>query len=168
MLGVFLTACTEALNWAGRRDFAILTVLAHTGLRSAEVASMTLEGMDWQAGEFAFVGKGNRQEKLPLLFDVGKAIADYCQHARPENTCRTLFLNGRAPFQAISASSVSHVVLCASERAGILPVRAHQLRHSAASAMRRADLPLFQISQVLRHQHTATTAVYAKEGCAQL
>lgn len=163
-----LKASCDRRTRAGRRDFAIITVLAHTGLRSAEVASMTLEGMDWQAGEFTFTGKGNRQEKFPLLFDVGKAIADYCRYARPENTCRTLFLNGRAPFQAISAGSVSHVVLRASERAGISPVRAHQLRHSAASAMRRSDLPMFQISQVLRHQHSATTAVYAKEGAQAL
>lgn len=153
---------------AGRRDFAILTILSRTGLRAAEVASMTLEGMDWQAGEFAFTGKGNRQEKFPLLFDVGQAIADYCQYARPKNTCRALFLNGRAPFQAISAGSISHVVLRASKRAGIAPARAHQLRHSAASTMRRANIPIFQISLVLRHQHTSTTAVYAKEGAHAL
>lgn len=162
-----LESCDRRTH-AGRRDFAILTILAHTGLRAAEVASMTLEGMDWQAGEFTFIGKGSHQEKLPLLFDVGQAIADYCQYARPKNTCRSLFLNGRAPFQAISASSVSHLVLRASQRAGIAPARAHQLRHSAASNMRKANLPMAQISQVLRHQHSTTTAVYAKEGAQAL
>jgi integrase/recombinase XerD len=42
-------------------------------------------------------------------------------------------------------------------------VGAHRLRHIAAAAMRRAGAPLFEIGQVLRHQHAVTTAGYARD-----
>lgn len=157
-----LVGC-DRRSTAGRRDFAILTVLARLGLRAAEVASLTLDDFDWRIGEVVVAGKGNRRDRLPLPTDVGEAVADYCRRGRPHNSCRVLFLHVRAPYTAMSSSAVSDVVLRASARAGIAPVRAHQLRHSTASAMRRAGAPLFEIGQVLRHHHTVTTAIYAKD-----
>lgn len=153
---------------AGRRDFAILSLLSRLGLRSVEVASITLDSIDWRNGEITFIGKHQRCEKLPLPCEVGKAMAEYSQYARRKSACRTFFLAGRAPYNALSASSVSYVVLRASQRAGIAPVTAHQLRHSVATAMRRANIPLFEISLVLRHQHATTTAIYAKEDISAL
>jgi len=158
-----LLAGCDRRSTAGRRDFAILTVLARLGLRAAEVASLTLDDFDWRIGEVVVAGKGNRRDRLPLPTDVGEAVADYCRRGRPHNSCRVLFLHVRAPYTAMSSSAVSDVVLRASARAGIAPVRAHQLRHSTASAMRRAGAPLFEIGQVLRHHHTVTTAIYAKD-----
>lgn len=158
-----LLASCDRRTAAGRRDFAILTVLARLGLRAAELASLTLDDLDWRAGEVLVAGKGNRCDRLPLPTDVGQAVADYCRQGRPRNGCRVLFLHLRAPYTALSSSAVSEVVRRASRRVGVAPVRAHQLRHSTASAMRRAGAPLFEISQVLRHRHAATTAVYAKD-----
>jgi len=161
-IDALLTSCDRRRK-AGRRDFAILTVLARLGLRAAEVASLTLDDIYWRSGEVAVTGKGNRADRLPLPNDVGRALAEYCERGRARNTCRALFLHVRAPYGALSPSAVSHVVLRASERAGIAPVRAHRLRHSVASMMRRAGAPLFEIGQVLRHGHMTTTAVYAKD-----
>lgn len=158
-----LLASCDRRTAAGRRDFAIVTVLARLGLRSGEVASLRLDDVDWRAGELVVVGKGNRRDPLPLPVDVGRAIADYCRRGRPRNAHRNLFLHVRAPYAALSSSAVSHVVLRACLRAGIPPARAHRLRHSTASAMRRAGVPLFEIGQVLRHSHTVTTAIYAKD-----
>ena len=76
-IAALLTGC----DWrraAGRRDFAILTVLARLGLRAAEIASLTLDDVDWRAGEIVVTGKGNRRHRLPLPIDVGQAVADYC------------------------------------------------------------------------------------------
>jgi integrase len=160
---VALLASCDRRGAAGRRDFAILTVLARLGLRAGEVASLTLDDFDWRAGEVVVAGKGNRRDRLPLPTDVGEAVAGYCRRGRPRNSCREVFLHMRAPYTAMSPSAVSHVVLRASWRAGIVPVRAHQLRYSTASAMRRAGAPLFEIGQVLRHNHAVTTAVYAKD-----
>lgn len=108
-------------------------------------------------------GKGNRRDRFPLPVDVGEALADYCYQARPASDCRALFLQVRAPYAALSNVSVSSVVARACKRAGLPPVGAHRLRHSAAAAMRRAGAPLMEIGQVLRHRRPLTTALYAKD-----
>jgi integrase/recombinase XerD len=153
---------------AGRRDFAILTMLYRLGLRANEVASLNVEDIDWRAGQLQVVGKGNRHDCLPLPVDVGEAIVDYCKHGRRSGACRNLFVLVRAPYTALSSSTVSCVVERACERAGLPPVRAHRLRHAAASEMRRGGAPLFEIGQILRHTHTKTTALYARDDLTAL
>ena len=59
----------------GRRDFAILLLLARLGLRGGEVASMTLDDIHWEAGEILVRGKGSRYDRLPIPKDVGEAMA---------------------------------------------------------------------------------------------
>lgn len=146
----------------GRRDFAVLTVLARLGLRASEVASLTVDDVDWRAGLITVAAKA-RRDRLPLPADVGEALADYCRNGRPSSEHRILFLHGRAPYAGLSRSAVSHVVVRACRRAGLPPVGAHRLRHTAASAMRRSGAPLFEIEQVLRHRWVVTTALYAKD-----
>ena len=163
-----LIASCDRRSAAGRRDFAILTVLARLGLRAREVAVLSVDDVDWRGGELAVAGKGNRHDRLPLPVDVGRALADYCRRGRRSGGCRALFLHVRAPYAALSPSAVSYVVVRASGRAGLPRTSAHRLRHSAAGAMRRAGAPLFEIGQVLRHRHTATTALYAKDDLAAL
>ena len=67
----------------GRRDYAILLMLARLAVRGGEVARLELAGIDWRAGELTVHGKGGRVDVLPLPADVGAAIADYLLHARP-------------------------------------------------------------------------------------
>lgn len=153
---------------AGQRDYAILSVLARLGLRANEIASMEVRHVDWRNGEILVLGKGNRRDRLPLPVDVGEAIASYCHDARPRVTARALFLHLRAPYTALSSTAVSHVVVRACQRAGLPRAGAHRLRHTMATDMRRAGAPLFEIGQVLRHRHAATTAHYAKEDMAGL
>jgi integrase/recombinase XerD len=149
---------------SGCRDFAILTILSRLGLRAGEVATLALDDVDWRSGEILVVaGKGHRHDRLPLPVDVGEALADYCRRARPPSSCRALFLHVRAPHTALSSDAVTHIVGAACFRAGLPRVGAHRLRHSAATAMRRAGAPLFEIGQVLRHRHAVTTALYAKD-----
>jgi site-specific recombinase XerD len=148
---------------AGRRDFAILTVLARLGLRANEVVCLTLEDLDWRAGEMVVCGKGGRRDRLPVPVDVGRAVADYCRRGRPRNDHRALFLHARAPYGPLSSGAVTHVVMQACRRAGLAPVGAHRLRHTSASAMRRSGVPLLEIGQVLRHRWVVSTALYAKD-----
>jgi integrase/recombinase XerD len=157
-----LLASCDRRTKAGRRDYAIVTVLARLGLRAAEVSALTLEDVDWRAGEIVVTGKGGRRDRLPLPVDVGDALAGYLQRGRPpRGECRHLFVHVRAPYCALQPSSVSHVVVRACQRAGLPEVCAHALRHSAATEMCRAGAGLVEIGQVLRHRHTATTAIYA-------
>ncbi|MGH2604625.1 MAG: tyrosine-type recombinase/integrase, partial [Dehalococcoidia bacterium] len=86
----------------------------------------------------------------------------YLRRGRPHAECRALFLRSRAPHRALTTTGVTSVVRHACERAGLAPVGAHRLRHSAATAMLRAGAPLEEIGQVLRHRDVATTAIYAK------
>lgn len=157
-----LASCDRRTN-GGRRDFAILTVLARLGLRANEVATLRVDDVDWRAGEITVHGKGNRTDRLPLPVDVGQAIASYCLRGRPRDSCRALFVQVRAPYTTLSATAVSKVVESACRRAGLPKVGAHRLRHTAAAALRRAGAPLFEIGQLLRHQHAVTTAGYARD-----
>lgn len=163
-----LFAACDRRQSAGRRDFAILTVLCRLGLRAGEVAALSLDDIDWRHGELAVMGKGRRHDRLPLPADVGAALADYCRDGRRRGECRALFLEVRAPYGPLTPSAVSYVVVRASLRAGSAPATAHRLRHSAAAAMRRAGAPLFEISTVLRHRHGVTTAGYAKDDLGAL
>jgi integrase/recombinase XerD len=161
-IAALLASCDRDTG-IGRRDFAILTVLARLGLRAKEVTALRVDDIDWRAGEITVRGKANRRERLPLPVDVGTAIAEYCRQGRRRGDCRAVFLHARAPYAELTSAAVTVVVKRACERAGLPPIGAHRLRHSTATALRRAGAPLVEIGQLLRHRHTVTTAVYAKD-----
>ena len=146
----------------GRRDFAILTFLVRLGLRRGEVAALQLGDIDWRAGEVVIRGKGRHEERLPLPVDVGEAVVAWLQRGRPRCRFTSVFIRFRAPMAAMSPASVSYVVRAASLRAGLAPVNAHRLRHTAATQMLRAGAGMAEVGQVLRHHSLQTTAVYAK------
>jgi integrase len=166
-IGRLLASCDRRAN-VGRRDLAILTVLARLGLRAGEVAALRVDDLDWRAGEIEVPGKGNRRERLPLPVDVGEAIADYCRRGRRRGACRSLFLHVHAPYVGLSHTGVNQVVARACERAGLPRIGAHRLRHSAACAMRAAGAPLLEIGQALRHRDVSVTAHYARDDQAAL
>jgi integrase/recombinase XerD len=147
---------------AGRRDFAILTLLARLGLRGHEVSALCLEDIDWRAGEMRIRGKGSRIELLPLPNDVGESLVDYLRHGRVHCGYREVFLRAHAPQGALSAPGVRSVVRHACDRAGLPHVGGHRLRHTVATEMLRAGAPLHEIAQVLRHASPRSTAIYAK------
>jgi integrase/recombinase XerD len=147
----------------GRRDFAILLLLARLGLRAGEVARLGLDDINWRRGEIVVLGKGNRAERLPLPADVGAAIAGYLRHGRPDTAQgRSVFVRVHAPHRKLTTGGVTMVVFDAAQRAGLPKMHAHQLRHTAATAMLQAGSPLAEVGQVLRHRSTLTTAIYAK------
>jgi integrase len=161
-LRALLASCDRRTS-TGRRDYAIILLLARLGLRSGEVARLGLDDVDWHAGELRVVGKANRGESLPLPADVGVAITAYLRRGRPGSAHgRSVFVRVHAPHQALTAGGVGNVVNAAGRRAGLGHVHAHQLRHSAATAMLRAGSPLAEVGQVLRHRSAFNTAIYAK------
>ena len=145
------------------RDRAILLLLARLGLRSIEIARLELDDIDWRAGQVTIRGKGRRRDVLPLPDDVGTALVAYLRLARhPNGECRRVFVMRRCPRGPIPADLVHDVVRRACRRAGLPVVGAHRLRHSLATSMLAAGVPLVEISQVLRHADIATTLIYAK------
>ncbi len=146
----------------GRRDYAVIVTLLRLGLRRAELAGLTLDDIDWRAGELVVRGKGAREDRLPLPCDIGEAIAAYLQRGRPASARREVFLRARAPFEPIAAGTISSTVRRACRRAGIAEIGSHRLRHTMACEMVAADVPLARIGQVLRHRSLQSTAIYAR------
>jgi integrase len=137
-------------------------LVARLGLRSAEVAGLELEDIDWRAGEIVVRGKAGRRDRLPLPYDVGEALTAYLRDVRPPTSIRQVFLARKAPMRAIPPALVNGVTCRACARAGLPRVGPHRLRHTLATEMLRSGATLVEVSQVLRHRDLATTAIYAK------
>jgi integrase/recombinase XerD len=93
---------------------------------------------------------------------VGVALVAYLRAGRPASECRQVFLRVRAPHRALSTTGLCQIVIGAAHRAGLPPIGAHRLRHTAATEMLRAGASLMEIGQVLRHRSLWSTAIYAK------
>ncbi len=152
----------------GRRDYALILLLLRLGLRRGEVARLTLDDIDWRAGELVIHGKGGREDRLPLAADVGAAITAYLQRGRPASDRREVFLGARAPYAPIASGTVASTVRRACRRAGIPEVGSHRLRHTTACEMVAAGVPIVRIAQVLRHRSLQSTAIYARVDVEQL
>jgi integrase/recombinase XerD len=152
----------------GRRDHAILVILLRLGLRAGEVAGLTLDDIDWRAGEIVVRGKGRRVDRLPLPVEVGDAIAGYLRRGRPVTARREVFLRSLAPVGPLSRGGISSIVRRACRRAAITPVGAHRLRHTLACTLVTADAGLVEIGEVLRHRGITSTAIYARVDIATL
>jgi integrase/recombinase XerD len=146
----------------GRRDYAILMLLCRLGLRGGEVVGLTLDDIDWRAGEIVVAGKGGRRDRLPLAADVGAALADYLRQDRPRIEGRVVFLRQFAPIRGLAGTGAIRSVLArACHRVGIPYVNPHRLRHTLASEMLAAGVSLGDIGQVLGHRGSVVTATYA-------
>jgi integrase/recombinase XerD len=149
----------------GRRDFAMLLLLARLGLRAGEVAALGLDEINWEQGSLTIRGKGGRWTQMPLPHDVGEAIVDYLANGRPSSTDRHVFVRTYAPRRGFrGGSQISIIASRALTRAGIDHPRAgaHIFRHALASEMLRHEASLSEIGDLLRHQHPDTTRIYAK------
>jgi site-specific recombinase XerD len=146
----------------GRRDFAVLLLLSRMGLRRGEVSALDLDDIDWENGELLVTGKGRRQARFPLPWEVGEAVASYVRRSRPRRASRAVFLGAKAPYCRLAPSAVTSIVYRACDAAGLPRVGAHRLRHTAATVMLRRGVPLQAVGEVLRHRHVDTTTIYAK------
>lgn len=159
-------------TWTGEspkalRNQAILLLLARLGVRAHEVAALCLEDIHWYEGRVRIrPGKTHHERLLPLVQEVGSAIATYLQHGRPPSTSRHLFLYCRAPFRPLTdATAISRMATRALVRAGMTsPARlgAHIFRHTAASQMVNQGASFKDVADVLGHRSLQTTGIYAK------
>ena len=150
----------------GRRNYAMLLVMARLGLRAQEVIAIRLEDIDWRAGEMLIRGKGGQHDRTPIPVDVGEAIAAYLQDGRT-GSARRLFVTAKAPHRPFTSSrAIRRVLHQAFAQAGLKPphgeVRSHLLRHSLAVDMLGKGASLDEVGDVLRHRSRRTTTVYAR------
>ena len=166
-----LQACDSQTS-VGRRDHAILLLLARLGLRAGEIVALELDDIHWRAGEMTVrSSKRLPQDRLPLPREVGEALATYIRRDRPTHSTRRVFLCTKAPRRGFTGpGTVSTIVRRALARAGLCPALkgAHLLRHSLATRMLRHGASLPEIGQVLRHRGVNTTEIYAKVDIAGL
>lgn len=150
----------------GRRDHAILLFLARLGLRANEVATLTLDDIDWRAREILIHATGRQRERMPIPPDVGAAIVAYLRNDRPKSSCRRLFIRTLAPHVGFaSGCAITQIAKTALDRAGIEGCAhrgAHIFRHSLATELLRSGATLSEIGQLLRHKNRDTTRIYAK------
>ena len=160
-----LLASIDRRTSVGRRDYAILLLLARLGLRSGEVASLELDNIDWNAGQLSVRGKSGQRSELPLPAEVGEAIAAYLRCGRPQSTSRRVFLRAKAPIRGFQgASGIGSIVRHRLQRAGLeTPTHgAHQFRHGLATEMLHHGASLDEIGEVLGHHNPQTTTIYTK------
>jgi integrase len=166
-----LLASTRGDRPAEIRDHAILLLLAVYGLRRGEVASLTLDDLDW-VGERIHVPrpKQRRAQCYPLLPAVGEALLRYLRTVRPRCSHRALFLTLNAPLRPLSAPSITPIAHTRLSALGVTvaPRGAHCLRHACASHLLAAGFSLKQIGDHLGHRAATSTLSYTKVDLAGL
>jgi len=166
-VAALLAACDQD-EPAGRRNYAIIMLLARLGLRAGEAARLQLDDISWRSAEIGIRGKGGRYDVLPLPADAGAAVAAWLRDGRPAAGFREVFTTVIAPTRPLTPHAVSNIVRRGGIRAGLEPFGPHRLRHTAACAMIGAKVPLAAIAQVMRHRDQVVTAVYARAGLDRL
>ena len=167
-----LATCT-GVSPTALRNHAILLLLARLGIRAHEVAALCLEDINWYESQVRLrPGKTRHERVLPLVQEVGAALAAYLQQGRPPSTSRQLFLYCRAPFRPLTdATAISRIATRALMRAGIPSssrLGAHTFRHTVASQMVNQGASFKDVADVLGHRSLQTTGIYAKLDVAVL
>jgi site-specific recombinase XerD len=149
----------------GRRDYAMFLLIATYGLRSSEVAALTLDAIDWRARRIRISPrKGGHPLLLPLTDEVGAALAAYLRQARPPLLCREVFLRCRAPAGVLKPTAVTEAFQGWSRRSGlkISFQGPHCLRHSYAVYLLRRGVALKTIGDILGHRSAEATCMYLR------
>ena len=161
-----LIATADRSTPCGRRDYAILLLLARLGLRAGEIVAIELDDIHWRSGELVVHGKGRMVEHVPLPSEVGEAIAIYLRDGRGASASRRVFLRIWAPRVGLAGpAAIGKIVRLAFARAGFNPAcrgAAHLFRHGLATTMIRHGASIAEIAEVLRHRSQDSTAIYAK------
>jgi len=164
-------ASVDRRSDCGKRDYAMLLLLATYGLRACEVAALTLDDIDWHNERLKIRNrKAGNTTTYPLSAVVGAAIVDYLKNARPATTYREVFMRTAAPLAPIGHAAVvaraGHFI----RKAGISVPRpgSHVLRHSCVQRLLNAHFSLKHIGDYVGHRNASSTQIYGKIAIEQL
>jgi site-specific recombinase XerD len=146
------------------RADAMVRCMLDLGLRSGEVARLSMDDIDWEAGTMTLRRtKGRREDVMPLPEATGQAIAAYLRDERPTTRHRMVFARHMTPRERpIGPDLVRKTIRQAYARAGLPYTRSHLLRHTMASRLLAGGASLKEVADVLRHRSLNTTLIYAK------
>lgn len=160
------------LEAPGKRDFAIILLLAAYGLGAAEVLAIRREDLDWRAGVMRVRRpKTGVPIELPLLPAVAKALTAYLQCERPPaRSSGALFLRQNMPYEPISSAAIRHRIRHYARLAGIPAkvIGAHAFRHSHASRQIDSGANVKIVSDILGHRSSSSTSVYVRVALKRL
>lgn len=147
-----------------RRTDAIVRCALDLGLRSGEIAHISLDDIDWRAGTITLRHtKGRREDVLPLPATTGAAIAAYLEHERPKTRNRAVFVRHHTPRgEPVGPDLIRKAIRQAFAHAGLPYTRSHLLRHTMANRLLEGGASLKEVADVLRHRSLNTTMIYAK------
>ncbi len=147
-----------------RRTDAIVRCALDLGLRSGEIAHISLDDIDWRAGTITLRHtKGRREDVLPLAATTGAAIAAYLEQERPKTRNRAVFVRHQTPRgEPVGPDLVRKAIRQAFAHAGLPYTRSHLLRHTMANRLLAGGASLKEVADVLRHRSLNTTMIYAK------
>ena len=170
-----ILGCVDIGNPIGKRDYAIILMVARLGLRVRDIIHMKYENMKWEKNCIELVQFKTKQPlTLPLFEDVGNAVIDYLKNGRPESPVPNIFIRHRVPYSAFNENNrLHHMLNTYIYKAGIVvtPEKSHgmhTLRHSLATELLKKEVPLPVISEILGHQRVETTANYLRVDTEQL
>ncbi|MGV8154084.1 MAG: site-specific integrase [Alkaliphilus sp.] len=158
-------------NPTGRRDYAILLLVTRLGIRVGDVKSLKLSDLNWKLNLIVVTqNKTKNISTYPILSDIGWALIDYLQNARPISDSPYIFLRMKAPFEAFGENANLHNIIVKHTRnAGIVVPKGkrhglHSLRHTLAGALLEQGNSLPIISEVLGHISSKSTKIYLNIG----
>jgi integrase len=156
----------------GKRDFAILLLLAACGMGAAEVLALRLRDLDWRAGIVTFRRpKTHVLIELPLLPPIAKALTAYLQSERPPAPrISSVFLRKSVPYEPITSGAIRHRIRYYARVAGISArvIGAHAFRHSHSSRQIDSGASIKVVSDILGHRSASSTSVYVRVALKRL
>ncbi len=162
-------------NPTGKRDYAILLLVAKLGIRTGDIINLKLSHLDWHEKKIHFTQQKTGVDiSFPILNDIGWAVIDYLKRGRPVSDSPYLFLRTYAPYDKFGENANLHnIIVKYTRRANISTPKGarqglHSLRHTLASTMLANGTPLPIISEVLGHVNSKSTSVYLRTNMEEL
>ena len=154
----------------GKRDYAILKLAIETGLRGVDILNLQLKDINWYKCEINVVqSKTCEPIQLPLLADVGNAIAEYILHARPESSSPHIFLRSVRPYIKLgNTGQGNNIISRYLAKAGILHTAwdgktFHAFRRTQGTRLVEAEVPLPYVAQLLGHTEIDSAKRYISQ-----
>lgn len=164
-----LLAAIDRGNPSGKRDYAIILLVARLGVRVGDVNNLKFENIDWRKNSIEFVqNKTHNPIRLPLLKDVGWAIIDYVQNGRPKIDSPFVFLTHVAPLKRYDDDNHLHATIEKYLRFTNIQNQPqkkrgmHSLRYSLANRLQENRESAHTISSALGHSSPDSASVYLK------
>jgi site-specific recombinase XerD len=161
--GIELRRLLREVHKSGnKRDIAIVEVLANTGLRVGELASLAVEDIELSERKGQVTvrsGKGAKYRQVPLNADARRALYAYLE-ARPMGTTERFFVGQRG--NGLTPSAIWRMVKKYGQRAG-LDISPHTLRHTFGTRLVRENgVDLVSVARMMGHEALETTALYTQ------